>query len=1061
MFKKMTQIALNRNKAVYFLLAILVLFGGLFYTKITKSIFPNVKFPYVSVYTEMAGASSNDMEEMITNKIEEELKDLEEVKEIRSTSSMGSSLVIVKFNEKANVDIMVQKVQVKVNNIRNRFPSKAEIPVVEEYDIAKFPVIAIEIPNTHPYVYTKAMMDELTQAIKGITGVTKVEKAGLKVPRLQIDIDAEKLSQYNLTAIEIYNILEKAQVKIPLGKKEMNNLSYSFESDNTIYLAEEVEKIFVKHDGDQVVTLGDIAKIDYIDKIGKNRTYQVKGEEKKEIINLLIYIDKKADTISINQQIRHIVEVYNVGQTKENQVEISMDLSKYIQKSIQDVINNALSGLLAVIVVLFFFINMEEAVVASLVIPISLIGSFVLFNTFNITLNIFSIMGMIIALGMLVDNAIVVIEMIDDNKQNQKDLDLQTIIIASTSNVAPAIFSSTLTTICAFIPLAFLSGEEGSVIKVIPITMSIAMVVSFLVSITLTPLLCYHLVKRESPAIGFIKKIIYITVITVAALFAFSNNWEITRVSIVAGIIAFILSYYKLKKFKTVHKESFYQSVISKIIGERRNQIAVIAVTLMMFMVAGMLFSFGKIKTESMPKVDSQSISGTVRFAKGTTFEASNQCFEAIFEILKANESINRYSCTFGDALLTYYIELKPKNLRKQHSTMFIEEISKSINEIPGITAQFMAEGDEAETMPLSIWVYGNNQKQLMDASQTLQRVIGGISGVLTSTTDFNLSEPTVKLTIDNEKASQKKVDPSEVMFLLRLSLINEKATTIKMNDLNTDVYVHINNLIDAPDALLQLSVVNADGVQIPLAAFAKITEERGISEIRHVNNKRTITVNASIDSNYTVGEIVSTFEKMLEKQDLLPTGVTYKVAGDFVKMQDSYKDLTEKFMIAIILVYFVLLVQFNGFFQPFVIIICVPFAIIGVAFGYCLMGLKFSTLSFLGVVSLVGIAVNDAIVMIDYINSLRADGMERKESIIKGCNARFKPIIATSITTIAGVLPLALFNEDYSQMAYALVFGLIGSTFLTLVVVPSMLNLVESLLIKSSGKEKVYDKAE
>ena len=1047
LFGQITKIIIEKRKAVYFLLIVMILIGSMMYQGITKSIFPSVKFPYVSIYTEMLGASSGDMETMITDKIENALKDLADVKEMRSASSLGTSLVVLKFSEKANVDQAVQKIQTKVNNIRNDLPKNAEVPIVEEYDITKFPVIAVEVKNDKPYGYLNQTVSELTHQIKGISGVTKVEKSGINPPEIQIIPNYAKMAIYKITSEDVIAGLKKYQMDIPLGSIEMNAMRYSLQTDNKIKSIEEIGQMPIWSDGVKTIFLKDISSVKYVDEIKAQKSYRVSGDERTPIVSLLVYIDKKADTIRVNSQIKTLVADYNQGLSPDNQVVVSMDLSKYIKKSIQDVLNNALSGLLAVVVVLYFFINMEEAVIASLVIPITLIASFTLFRAFGLTVNVLSIMGLIIALGMLVDNAIVVIEMIDENKRKHREMTFKEVVIFATNNVAPAIFSSTVTTICAFIPLAFLSGEEGALIRVIPITMAIAMTISFIVSITVTPMLCYQFVKRESPGITTAKKVIYTLGVTLAAMYALSNNWKLTAVSFIGGGLALICSYYKTRERKKVtERTSIYDISIEKIFKSKWRQVGVVALAVCLLATSLYLFDSGKVKTESMPKVDAQSIVGNVRLVKGSTLKDSMDTFNEIDAYLLENNAIHVYNASISEDHINYNIELKPKVQRALHSKMIIQELSQYVNSIPNVTGEFIVDGDEVGSSPIMIRIFSNKKELLVSEAQKVLQVMTSIQGVVDPKLNFEYSEPTLKFRIDKDKTSRMKVDVNGILMKLRYVVSGEKIIKVQNDDNKVNVVLKNKTNLESLSDIMGMTVLNSDGIAIPISELIEVKESRGINEIKHVDGKAYIAVMANFDSTSTVSEIIGTLKTTLEKDQILSDGVHYKVVGDYAKMNDSYSDLAQKFMIAILLVYFVLLLQFNGYFQPIVIIICVPFAIIGVVIGYYFIGLKFSTLSFLGVVSLVGIAVNDAIVLIDYINTLRKQGAERVESIIMGCKSRFKPILATSITTIAGVMPLALFNEDYSQMAYALVFGLMGSTLLTIYVVPSVLNIVEDI---------------
>jgi HAE1 family hydrophobic/amphiphilic exporter-1 len=332
-----------------------------------------------------------------------------------------------------------------------------------------------------------------------------------------------------------------------------------------------------------------------------------------------------------------------------------------------------------------------------------------------------------------------------------------------------------------------------------------------------------------------------------------------------------------------------------------------------------------------------------------------------------------------------------------------------------------------------------------------VRNLLQKIPGTVSPHIDYAYGNPTITLKLDKDKASQMDVNISDAVLQLRYLFSDEKLDYIKIQGHNTYAYLDYKSPFQTISGFKNLKILNQKGESVFLDSIAQWKENRSLSKRKHFDGKKIMTVSSGFNKNTTVEEIINQFEKEVEGKGGLNGNVTYQIAGDYVTMNKSYADMQQKFMIAILLVYTILLLQFNSFSQPFAIILCVPFSIIGVALGYYLTGLTFSTLSFLGVVSLVGIAINDAIVLIDYINNLRKNNTERLEAIILGCNSRFKPIIATSLTTIAGVLPLALYSEDYSQMAYALIFGLMSSTLLTLFVVPTVLNIIENAIEKLS----------
>ncbi len=1041
-FAKITKRALSLNKVLYFLMVFIVVFGAFTFNNMTKSLMPKMEIPYVTIVTTMTGASADDMEEMVTEVIEDELNDISGVEEITSSSSKSVSSIILKFKENSDINIAIRDVERKVKNIENLLPSEANKPIVSDIDINKFPTLLINLSAEMPYYNQMDIIDEIKYRLGKVEGIKSVEISGLEKPRVNIIPDIKLMQKFNITNSMLVNIVKDNGMDIPVGEKNVNSMTYSFETDNKIKSIEALREIIILNYNDRIIRLADIAEVEYQDKSAALNNYTVVGKDRKPVVSLEIYLKEDADSIKVNDQCQKIVDNWN-RENPTNKLVVSLDTSIFIRKSIRDISTNAFSGILSVIVVLFLFINLGEAIIASFIIPITLISSIILFKPFGLTVNMLSIIGLIIALGMLVDNAIVVIEMIDENKLKFANKDFKEVILLSINKVGAAIFSSTITTICAFIPLAFLDGPIGAMIRSIPIAMAISISLSFIVSITLTPVLAYSFLSRkEEREDSLILKLFYMLIVVVCGLYAFSNDFKLTQLSYISGFIVLVCSAIKLfKKPSSYSYTKIFDKIIHSVMKSKVMQVLVFVFTISLFVYALSLLAGDKIPKENFPEYDEPMLLITLKLIEGTSSDDSEEIFIKAEEVLGDKDYIKLHTVIMDETRQLYYIELKDN--KKISNMQIIKELSYELNRISDVNATVAT--NNISVAPILIRLSGNDYDELISESKVIVDILKGISGVVNPKADYEYGNATAKIIIDKEKAAENNIIISDLAMQLRYIISGQKISNIEVDGKNVYTYVKYDDVINDIRDIKSLSVLNTNNKLVPIHDFVKIEEYRNIKTLNHIDGKRILEIKAFNDENTTVDKIVKQFEKKLKESGGLKLGTKYSIAGEYDEMAKSYRDLSIKFIVALVLVYVVLLIQFNSFFQPLVIILCVPFSIIGVSLGYFFTGLTFSTLTFLGIISLVGIAINDAIVLMDFINQLRRDGMDRLESIIAGAKSRLKPIITTSLTTITGVMPLAIYNPDYSQMAYALVFGLISSTVLTLVVIPTVLNLVES----------------
>ncbi len=1075
-FGKLISFAIDRYKVIYMMIFLIIILGVLAYNQIPKEIYPEIRYPYAIVSVSYPGASPEDVEKLITTQVETAVSSVGDIKTIESWSYPSYSETVIKFNMNTDLSEKLRKINEEIDNIVDKLPSDIENPIVSEYDLSKMPVMQIMMSGDFAKSNLMEYSTLIANRIKRISGVNKVDVFGNSDKEIEILIDPAKMSQYTMTEEMIMESIISRNQDMPAGERILNNKNYTIRVKNSLSTAEEIENIIITKVGEFPIFIRDIAQVkyDYSEKSDYAITpinFRKDDEKLKDIVLLSVLKDKGTDTIRINNEVkRTIEELKGTLLPKELVIKYQSDMSKYIEKSIKDVFGNALSGLLVVIIVLFFFIDLKESLIVAFIIPMSLLISIFMFQFFDISFNIISLLGLIISLGMLVDNAIVVIESIQVTKKKHKNI--YDTVKDATCIVAAAIFSSTLTTVSAFIPIAMMGGDEGAAIRQIPIAAALALVASFVLSITITPTIASQVLKidRVDNKHKSIKNWIAIVFVAILSLFAFSNNGKLTTLSYVVTPIFVFAIYYKLFMAKReIHESKLierYGVMISKILPKKIKRWAILILSFFVFLSATYLLTSNLIKKEGMPKTDTTRLSVEIKLPKGSVTKDTRDIVNKVHEVIKAKDYVESYTASIGDddpSHATMYLELSHKRGRELHSTEIEIELAKELKKIPNASIQIISDEDAEESASLVVRLIGKNLSDLKQVQRLLADELSIVPGIAHLWSDSNDGLPELIISFNHKKAAMLGLDISQMNMVVRNTINGRKVTELRSNGRDIDVILKNNNRdIRNIEDLNKIHFVNFEGTKIPFVTVASVKEVTGSSTIVRKDNARVIDINIKANKDTAMSELTNEINLVLEKnEEKIPDGVTIKFAGDYEDMQESYSDLANKLIIALVLIFIILLVQFDSFIQAIVVILAVPMAIVGVAYGHLIFDIKFSTLSMLGIVSLAGIAVNDSIVLIDTINQNRKfQGMKRLESIIDAGKSRFIPVLATSITTIAGVLPLALYNEDYSQIAWTIIFGLIASTVLILILVPIFLYQLE-LFFKNKTQYKLFDKGE
>jgi len=738
------------------------------------------------------------------------------------------------------------------------------------------------------------------------------------------------------------------------------------------------------------------------------------------------------------------------------------------------VMGSALSGLMVVVLVLFLFIDLREALIVSLIIPLSMLVSCVVMKQVGITLNSVSLMGFVIALGLLVDNAIVVIENIDRIRDYGVGRKLATKV--AINQVAPAVLAATLTTISAFIPLAMTGGMLGLMLRSLPLTIIFAISASFLISLIITPTIASRALKKYKGKekkirgeVQFYRKVLAVISVSVLAFFAFRTNGEFGVFSYAGALIFAAAMYVKQFKMKKAHGEGkhivLYTEWLSKVLKSTSKRVTIIVIAIVMFVGSIMLLPLGFIKMELMPNEEPGSMKIDVELPKGYLISDTAEAVSEIEEQLYQFKDIDNFTSSIGGRNsneASIEIELVDEEIREINGYDMIGELRSATEDISGaeirVSAVLNIGSGPGSGDPITINMSGGTYEEMSDLADQYFEILNEIEGIEDASISSHGGIPELIVDFDPELAQENGVVISNMAMELRNAAngINTGEYQFEGNKIEMRIGVS-EDRFDTVKEIENLTFTSMRGTQVPFSEVATLRIDKGVSQIVHDGGQSNLTIGGFNAPEANINEIVKTFKESIVDIPV-SNGITVSYGGEFDLMEDTFSDMTRNLIFALMLVYIILSLQFNSLTQPIVIIISVPLALIGTFIGLALTGNNLGFYSLFGVVALVGIAVNDAIVLVDYTNYLRKEGYSRNEAIVKAVKTRFSPVFATSITTIGGVLPISVADPALGQLGFALIFGLMASTVLTLMIIPIVYSLNDGLTIKFREKFGLFN---
>ena len=1012
---RLSELAVKRPVTVIMCVLVVLILGFVSLTSLNVDLLPEMNLPYAVVIASYSGASPQEVENLVTRPLEAALGTVSNVKNIQSYSMTGQSIVLLEFEWGTDLDMATLQMREKVDLAKGMMPSDVDQPTVMKMDPNMMPVMMIGMTGemSQEDLY-KLAEDTIVPRLERLSGVASVSVTGGREREIRIELDPVKLNNYGVTFSQVAGALQTDNLAMSGGTVSKGSQDYTVRITGEFQSPQEIGDVAITTATGAQVRIKDLGTI--IDGQKKVTSYsRINGQES---ISFSIQKQSTGNTVKVSQAVNKALAELKEELPANIEFITIMDSAEYIQLSIDNVVSNLLTGSLLAILILYVFLrNVRSTLVIALSIPISVIGTFILMYFSGMTLNMMSLGGLALGVGMVVDNSIVILENI--YRHREEGMGQIEAAIFGAQEVAMAVAASTLTTVAVFVPIAWVEGIASQIFKQLALTITFSLLASLLVALTLVPMLSSKMMKVNG-SVATKKPGLY------QKFFTVTGSW-----------------------FGKV--DQGYRKLLSWSLNHRRQ--VVIIVCLLVALSIGLMPLIG---AEFIPNMDEGTISISVSMPYGTKLEKTDQVISRLEEICTAIPEVKEVSASVGGGSTnsmggssgsdsgSLNLALKPLAERTRSTEEVADEIRQKAKDIAG--AEISVSGGSVMGMSgmggasLEVDLKGDSLEKLDELATQVKDIISGIEGTREVESSMDEGRPEVEVTVDRQKAAYYGLNAAQIASTVRGAIQGQVVTTFRTDEDEIDVRLQlpeesVKNLQD----LGSLTVISAMGYRVPLSEVAKFEIVEGPNTIERINQVRTVNVTAQIvgrDLNSVVKELN---EKLAEMS--FPSGYSYEMGGYAQMMTESFQDLGLALVLAIILVYMVMASQFESLFHPFVIMFSMPVTIIGVVLGLLISGRNFSVISFIGVIMLAGIVVNNAIVLIDYINTLRSRGLERTEAILKAGPTRLRPILMTTLTTVLGMLPLALGigegGELGAPIGVVVIGGLTTSTLLTLVFVP------------------------
>jgi HAE1 family hydrophobic/amphiphilic exporter-1 len=1022
---KLADVSIDRPVFATMMILALIVLGLFSYLKLNIDQFPDIDFPYVTATTVLPGAGPEQIETDVTKRIEDAVNTIAGIEHIQSISQEGVSVVIIQFKLEVKGQQAAQEVREKIAAIRADLPTDIKDPVIQRLDPASTPIFTLTVSGERSdKEITTYAKDVIRKRLENVSGVGRVDLVGGAEREIQVIVDAARLQAYNLSIQDVIQSVAAANVEIPAGNLEQGSRQILLRTMGKYTSVDDFAKVVVATPAGKVVHLSEVAEVED----GIKEQESLSRMNGKPAVGLSILRQSGSNTVRVADAIRAQIERIRKELPPDMDLTVARDNSTFIRDSVNDVLFAIMyGGLLAVIVVYLFLANMRATLISAIALPTSIIASFIVMYALGFTLNNMTLLALSLAVGLLIDDAIVVIENIYRHMQHGETA--MEAAKAATSEIGLAVMATTFTIVAVFVPVAFMPGIVGRFFYEFGITVSVSVLVSLFVAFTLTPMLSSRWLTEKDEELR--------------------NEGNLLR----RGL------YYFNHAFSVMSEK--YRNAIRWSLGHRKT---VIVGALGFFLFSFFIMRF--LGTSFFPSMDQSEFNVVVTAAPGSSLAQTSHLCASVEAVLRTFPEVTTTLTTIGAGSdpvtkATILVKLVKKVERKKGVEQLMAEVREEISGIPGANFGLQAASGMGGNQKAAIMsVRGENLTTLDNLARQVEYVFRTTSGAVDVENSLETSKPEVRLVIDREKASDLGVNVSQIAQNARAMVDGYVATKYQEGEEQYDVRVRLNksdrSSLENVRAMYIKSTKDAGNGQkvlIPLGSVAEIRQGSGPSKINRFDRQREIRIDANL-SVRLLGDVLGDIRNRTKAIDT-PPGYAIGIVGMGEMQAESFGNIFLSLGLAIVFVYIVLASQFESTKYPFAIMLALPMSLIGAVFALLVFGSAISVLSLIGIIMLMGLVTKNGILLVDYANVLRDRGHDRSDALVLAGATRLRPILMTTFAMVFGMMPVAFAfgegSEFRSPMGQAVIGGLITSTLLTLFIVPVVYSILDDFSIARS----------
>ncbi|MGL4943601.1 MAG: efflux RND transporter permease subunit [Thermoguttaceae bacterium] len=1022
---KIAEIAIERPVGTVMFVLILIVFGVLGYRNIGLDFYPDVDIPYVTVMTQYIGASPESVETDVTEKIEEAVSTISGIKTIRSNSYEGMSIVVIEFELSENVDIVSQDVRDKVAKARGELPDDIEEPIIERLDVTAVPVMYVALTSTSDSLPALSTYVEETakKRIESVQGVGKIRIIGQQERNVRFWLKADKLKQYNISANDILAAITQDNREPPGGRVETGNNEIILKTMGKLLDVDDFRNLILTQRNGHQIVLSDVAEIG--DDTDTVRSWtQWNG---RPAVALEIQKQGGRNTVRVANEVKKRVEQLRKELPDGYQIDIVDDLSEFVQTSVEEANGELVRGAILTVLVIYFFLQtIRGSFVAAVVIPASIIGTYAFIHTLGFTLNMMSLLGLTVSVGLVVDDAIVVLE--NAYRHIEEGLSPLAAAYAAMREIGFAVIAVSAATLSVFLPVGMMGGIVGRFFMQFAVTVSVAITISTVLAITLSPMMCSRMLSKSTK-----------------------------RKSILFRLIDSLLDWIERVYGIALH-------------AAMRVRWLVLFGAFLVFCSSGLVLPF--VGQEFVPKSDESQFVVNFKAPVGTSLEESEAIAQEIsrrmrligpdvtdiFATVGGNDQgeVNRGAVRVKLTKKAHRIQkLTQFDYERLARTALTDMMKKDQGDRAGLEVSITAVprmGGGGNRAPVQIIICGGEQKALATSARKLLDRFTQVPGIVDLASSYDDGKPEINIIIDREKAYKLGVTPTELGFNIMGMVGGRKISTYEDPSKGKTYDIRMRLLNDdrnSVETIRTLPIKTASGKTVELQTFADVVERLGPVQIDREDRERQVTI--FMDVNRSVTDLKSANDACVaitREPEMLGEGMRLKLGGEADRMKESFGYMFTTLILAVLLIYMVLAIQFESLAHPFTVMLSLPLSVVGALGLLAITGKSLSIFSMIGVIMLMGLVTKNAILLIDYANQLRRDGVSCRDAILRAGPVRLRPILMTAIATIAGMIPVLIGagdgGETRSPMGAAIIGGMVTSTILTLIVIPVVYTIVD-----------------